>query len=149
MCTTSVLIGWEERKDESYWHHVPSRYSGNQNWSGYTERCFCGFDAKLCVGSERYGGYTHGDQLYDQVAKMTYSCLATFFTTFMQIISKNFLQLDIRFLALVLSFCAIFASIESYLCKVWPPYYYHGITFKNLWYENAESRYEAIVSIVQ
>ena len=55
--------------------------------------------------------------------KATFSIVLRFFVTFMQIASKNVLQLSIRFLALVLSFRTIFTSIESHLCTVWPSYY--------------------------
>ena len=54
--------------------------------------------------------------------KRPFSIVLRLFATFMQIASKNVLQLDIRFLALVLSFRVMFTSIKSHLCRVWSPY---------------------------
>ena len=60
-----------------------------------------------------------GDQLCDfSCKKTTFSAVLQLFATFMQIASKSVLQLDIRLLALVLSFRAIFTSIESRLSRV-------------------------------
>ena len=72
----------------------------------------------VCLCSLHGLQYTRiqGDQLCRK--KMTRSIFLRLSTTFLQMVTKSILQLDICFLALVLSFCVIFTLIESHLCRV-------------------------------
>ena len=92
---------------------------------------------------------THITRVSNYTKKRDFSKSLWLSTTFLQIVSKSNLQLGIHFLASVLSFYVRFTWIESHICKVLPPYYQHGITFMNLWHENAESGYDPIVSAVE